>query len=412
MLAGVHLDGAALVTRARRHREGALVVAQLGAVVGERDLRRDHLLLVVRRRLRAEDGQQDRLRPVDVEVPGVAGLATVREDVPPPGVGLRHVHADVVRHDVEQEPQTPLPHGGDEGTSPLLAAALAGDPRGVDDVVSVVRPGARLQQRRRVQRPGAQRVQVGQELHPVREGGVGRELDPVGGGGDHRSPSLRSLASPVTSAWSRSAAARRRTGPAPGALHPPGPSAGRPPRRRGRSVRVSTSPTAVSTTIAQPRPVLRRGQRDLDVLVVGVEAQQERVVGDPLTPGVDLRDALPFRNTVTHLPKPESQSCSVISSAGRGEPGDVRQCRAAVPGRARLIGLPAKNRRRRNTGCPARSAETPAVNPIRPTFLPASDQSIHAISLSWRRRCCCRAGCGPSRRRAASSARPGTGTAW
>ena len=92
---------------------------------------------------------------------------------------------------------------------------------------------------------------------------------------------------------------------------------------------------------------------------------------------------LPLRNTVTHLPKPESQSCSVISSpAGVNHAMSGRAVRPSVP-RLRPIGLPAKNRRLRNTGCPARSAATPAVKPTRPTFLVSSDQSIQAIALSW-----------------------------
>ena len=86
---------------------------------------------------------------------------------------------------------------------------------------------------------------------------------------------------------------------------------------------------------------------------------------------------------MTHLPKPESQSCSVISSPdGVNQAMSGSAVRPSVP-RARAMGLPARNRRRRNTGCPARRATTPAVNPTSPAFLPTSDQSIQAMSLSW-----------------------------
>jgi hypothetical protein len=65
---------------------------------------------------------------------------------------------------------------------------------------------------------------------------------------------------------------------------------------------------------------------------------------------------LPLRNAVTHLPNPESQSCSVIST-----PEGVNQAMSgsgASERRRGRIGLPSKNRRLRNTGCARRSAVT------------------------------------------------------
>jgi hypothetical protein len=89
----------------------------------------------------------------------------------------------------------------------------------------------------------------------------------------------------------------------------------------------------------------------------------------------------PLRNAVTHLPKPESQSCSLISSPEGWN--QAMSGNGSAPRRRGRIGLPAKNRRRRNTGWALRSATTPAVNPTRPAFLVASDQSTHEIGLSW-----------------------------
>ena len=242
MLAGVHLDDVARVAGAGRHRERALVVAQLGAVVGEGDLRRDHLLLVVGRRLGAEHGQEDRPRvPVDVEVRRVARRPTVHEDVRPPRVVLRHVHADVVRHDVEQEPQPALADGRDEGAPALLAAALVGDPGGVDHVVAVVAALARRQQGRGVDGADPQRVEVGHQLRTVAEGRVGRELDPVGRGGDHSAAvSVR-----CSTRTERAGTVRADPPPTVGGVAATTP---------GTVVSVVTSPAAVSTTIAHAVP--------------------------------------------------------------------------------------------------------------------------------------------------------------
>jgi hypothetical protein len=158
-----------------------LVVAQLGAVVGQRQVLAEHLLLVGRVVLRAQHGQQDRPGvPVDVEGVGVLGGAAPRQHVPPPGVGLRDVDADVVGHDVEHEAHPALVHGGDERAPGVLAPALARHPGRVDHVVAVVgaRPG--LQQRGRVERARAQVVEVGQQVQGVGERLLRRELDPVG----------------------------------------------------------------------------------------------------------------------------------------------------------------------------------------------------------------------------------------
>ena len=277
VLAGVHLGrtcprAVATVRGARCDREGVLVVAQLGAVVGERDLGRDHLLLVVRVRLGAEDRQQDRAcRPVDVEVRRVPRAPAVGEDVPPPRVRLGVVHADVVRHDVEQEAQAVLARRRDEGAPPVLAPARAAGPGGVDDVVAVVAALAGREQGRGVHRADPERVEVGHELGALLQRRRGGELDAVGRG---RDPIPGTSASPAGSVGRltrhrrrrRSSCARRLPCLGPvrwsttteragtGRFAPPGTRGGSAATTPGTVVSVSTSPTAVSTTIAQPVP--------------------------------------------------------------------------------------------------------------------------------------------------------------
>ena len=85
----------------------------------------------------------------------------------------------------------------------------------------------------------------------------------------------------------------------------------------------------------------------------------------------------PFRYTPSDLANPESQSSSVIS-----EPSGANHAMSGSPAPPRCrTGRPLKNRRLRNTGCAARSADTARVNSIRPSS--ASAQSIQDSSLSW-----------------------------
>ena len=115
------------VRRARCDRERVLVVAQLGAVVGQRDLAR-------RAPSPRRPGPAQHRGPAAGSGPASQSMSkydayrdspAVGEDVPPPRVRLGVVHADVVRHDVEQEPQAALARGRDEGAPPLFAAARA-----------------------------------------------------------------------------------------------------------------------------------------------------------------------------------------------------------------------------------------------------------------------------------------------
>ena len=75
------------------------------------------------------------------------------------------------------------------------------------------------------------------------------------------------------------------------------------------------------------------------------------------------------------LPKPESQSCSVITV-----PSGVNQARSGVES-PRRVGRPSKNRRRRKVACSCRSAASDLVKASRP--LSTADQSTQVISLSW-----------------------------
>ncbi len=73
------------------------------------------------------------------------------------------------------------------------------------------------------------------------------------------------------------------------------------------------------------------------------------------------------------------------------------------------IGLPTKNRRRRNTGCSLRNAVSPPTNSSSSRFsLQRATSRPRTARRPGSRRCCCPAGCGRSRHRAAASARPAT----
>ena len=144
---------------------------------------------------------------------------------------------------------------------PLLAAERVRDPRRVDDVVAVRRAGARLERRREVEvrdrrgRAGRARARAPREAEPGARAGAGR------------SRAARSRDRRRTTCER----AHDRDDPARGgALSRPASA------RRGR---------AVSSSCVQRRPKRRAGSVNDDVLVLGVEEDQERVV--------DHRRALP-----------------------------------------------------------------------------------------------------------------------
>ncbi len=88
--------------------------------------------------------------PVDVERLGVARIAAVGQDVPPPGVLHRLRDAHVVRDGVDQDAEPRCPRRDGEPVEPVRAAARRVDLRGIDHVVPVIGPLRRLQQRRQV----------------------------------------------------------------------------------------------------------------------------------------------------------------------------------------------------------------------------------------------------------------------
>ena len=87
--------------------------------------------------------------------------------------------------------------------------------------------------------------------------------------------------------------------------------------------------------------------------------------------------ASPLRNTATHLSRPEPQSSGVISL-----PAGVSQAMSRTWSPLR-IGLPSKNRRRRNTGWFFRNSVTLRVNASWSALVSHSDQSIQLVSESW-----------------------------
>ena len=185
-------------------------------------------------------------------------------------------------------------------------AAAGVDPVVGDHVVAVHRARRGLQQRgagRRASTPSVGEVGHRRPRRRRRREAVG-DLQPVG---------RRSDAVPTQRAA------------------PQRPSESSGPRREIEPRRVLTRRGSSSATIGaggvDPTSQRRRtpggGQGELERLVAGVEQQQERVV-DHGSPRASARGSpSPLRKTPSDLAKPASQSSSLISLAGRGEPDDV-----------------------------------------------------------------------------------------
>jgi hypothetical protein len=121
---------------------------------------------------------------VDVEEPPVPAGALVDVEVPRPQrrigpVAVRVVGRHVVGHHVEDQAQPVALGGGGQRVELALAAELLGEARGIDDVVAVRGPGARLEGRRQVQMAHAEVAQVRQQLARLREPHRPAELQPV-----------------------------------------------------------------------------------------------------------------------------------------------------------------------------------------------------------------------------------------
>ena len=148
---------------------------------------------------------------------------------------------------------TPEPLGG-SARSAASPPSSSETRVGVDDVVAVRRALARLQRRREVQVRDAEVAQVGDELARRMEVEVARELQAVRGAQRRqRRPSQHARRERATSGH-RAARAR-------------------PPRSPG-----SASGSRWTAPATSARRSGAAGSRELDVLVVGVEQQQERVV--------------------------------------------------------------------------------------------------------------------------------------
>lgn len=213
----VHLPRAA-VARAVGDREAVLVVAQLA--VDDREV------VEGVGRVGEHRQQQPPPLPVDVEPGGVRRRAAAAQHVPPGGVGGRHGHPRVVRHDVHDEAQ---PHGAQGPQQPLparLAAEFRVDGPVVDDVVAVRRAGGGGEQRRAVEVRHAEVGEVAGEPGGGVEVEVGADLHPVGGAHP------RHVRSRGGGHVSRPSSAPRGSGPARTAPRPP-----RPPSSSRRRVR-------------------------------------------------------------------------------------------------------------------------------------------------------------------------------
>ena len=113
-LAGVIGSGVTCGIGALGERKTVIVVAQFPVP----DLKRVHV------RVRAQHGEPDAAAakvPVDVERLGIAGLPAFLQERPPPRVLDRRRHADMVGHDIDQNPHAGFPGG---------RATLPADPQG------------------------------------------------------------------------------------------------------------------------------------------------------------------------------------------------------------------------------------------------------------------------------------------
>ncbi len=122
--------------------------------------------------------------PVDVEIRCVVRGTAVPQDVPPPGVLLGLVDADVVGHDVDHQAHAPLAGRRRQPRQPLGAAEFRRHRRRVGDVVAVVGPGGSGHDRRQVQMRHPEVVEVIQQVLGVRQGerepaGLTAQLQPV-----------------------------------------------------------------------------------------------------------------------------------------------------------------------------------------------------------------------------------------
>ena len=167
--------------------------------------------------LLAEERQQDLAAqllaqrfPVDVEIVGVVRLFAPGEQVEPPRV-VAAAHAHVIGDEVEDVPHPVRAQGGDEGLVVGGAAQFGVERAVVNDVVPVLRAGARSQVGRRVDvgdpEPSEIRHQRGRGGEPE----SGLELQPVGSTRRHEvrnQPALQRGRTPFSSSAATSPCAK------------------------------------------------------------------------------------------------------------------------------------------------------------------------------------------------------------
>jgi hypothetical protein len=127
-----------------------------------------------------QDGQHDRVSPVDVEPGRVPARLPVLEDVPPlPILLARDVH--VIRHDVQHQPHVVAAQRRGEAGERGRATELVADAAVIDDVVAVRRARRRLKDRARVEVAHAELGQVRDDGGRVIQREPGVELDAIRG---------------------------------------------------------------------------------------------------------------------------------------------------------------------------------------------------------------------------------------
>lgn len=109
------------------------------------------------------------LVPVDVKKGGVLGFLAVLEHIPPPAVVVWHFHADVVGHDIGDQPEAGFLCLGCERAQPVDAAELWVDFGGIQHVVAVVGIRHGREDGGEVEVGHPQRAQIGDALHGLGE---------------------------------------------------------------------------------------------------------------------------------------------------------------------------------------------------------------------------------------------------
>ena len=186
----LHHGAQDLAVALRGDRQAVLEIPRRKAALGRVELQLDLAGLQCLAVGSADDRQQNAAAgavgqgiPIDVERNGVRRRLTPFEHAQPPRI-VGEMHADMVRHEVQDQADIVLLQFGREALETFFTAQLGIELGVVDDVVAVRAAGTRLQERRGIQVRDAQRFEIGHDGSGVIEGEIAGELEAVGGNGD------------------------------------------------------------------------------------------------------------------------------------------------------------------------------------------------------------------------------------